>query len=160
MFLHSVDKRYKIADKRFMHYFGVPCQLAKTVPSPLLVQGISACTMLVQNYFTQKACQPDFALYWCKSMFPFWKLTKMVHFYFTQKACQLPFWCILIIDDNSCTKMVHFWVFPKRKRTILVRPPEDALLWCSERSEMHHNRALRWRCEPKWCSSGGGGGVT
>ena len=124
-----------------MHYFGAMHQLAKSVPTPILVQGISACTMLVQNYSTQKACQPDFTLYWCKRVFTFWKLTKMVHFYFTQKACQLPFWCILIIDDNFCTIKVHFWVFLKRKRTKTVRPPRhrtkigrrvlpNALFWC------------------------------
>lgn len=105
-----------------MHYFGAPRQLAKSVPSPLLVQGISACTMLVQNYFTQLSCQLDFALYWCKRVFTFWKLTKMVHFCFTQLSCQVPFWCILLNHDNFRTIKVHFWVFPKRKRTKMVRP--------------------------------------
>ena len=105
-----------------LHYFGAPRQLAKSVPSANLVQGMCTCTMLVQNYSTQKACQPDFALYWCKSVFPFWKLTKKVHFYFTQKACQVTFWCILLNHDTFCTIKVHFWVFPKRKRTKTVRP--------------------------------------
>ena len=128
-----------------MHYFGALHLLAKSVPSVNLVQEISACTMLVQNYSTQKACQPDFALYWCKSVFPFWKLTKMVHFYFTQKACQVPFWCILLNHDNYCTKMVHFLVFPKRKRTKAVHPTR-------------HRTKIVQRVLPNALFWGGGGG--